>query len=102
MEPTTVSLAMLAVTQSVTIFSGLLPPVSEIRKATLSDAAVVHDVRTAEFMAAGLVIGIGVVATVLIKSPVPAMVSIIGAAALVAMYEGILQKNPTEKVTANV
>lgn len=102
MEPTTVSLAMLAVTQSVTVFSSLLPPVSEVRKATSADVSVLHDVRTAEFMAAGIVVGIGLVASALTKSPVPAMVAIIGAGALLCMYEGILQKTPTEKATANV
>ncbi len=95
MNDQTASLAMLSVTQTVAVFTTLLPPVTDVRKA-VGDEVMTNDVRMAEGMALGLVVIIGVTATAITKSPVPAMVSIAGAGGMVLMYESILATTPKE------
>ena len=95
------SATLLVVTASVTAFTALLPEFSEVRKAT-GQADLVNDVRMGEVAAFGMVTAIGLTATSLTKSPMPAMVGIISAVALVVMYESVLSATPKEKTNGTV
>jgi hypothetical protein len=87
--------ALLSVTASVTVFTALLPPFSEVRKAT-GNADMTNDVRMGELASGVLVVAIGLTASSMTKSPVPAMTSVVFAAALVCMYESVLAATPKE------
>jgi len=95
------SSTLLIVTASVTAFTSLLPEFSDVRKAT-GQADLTNDVRLGEVAAFGMVTAIGLTATSLTKSPIPAMVGIISAVALVVMYESVLSATPKEKVNGTV
>lgn len=97
-NPNVASATLLSVTQSVVCFSSLLPPLSEVRK-SVGDEDTVNDVRIGEFAASALVVAIGVTASTLTGSPIPAMVSVLSAAALVVMYESVLATQPKGKST---
>ncbi len=101
MSENVASSTLLVVTASLTAFTSLLPQFSEVRKAT-GQADLTNDVRMGEIAAFGLVVGIGLTATSLTKSPVPAMVGIISAVALVVMYESVLSATPKEKTNGTV
>jgi hypothetical protein len=81
---------LLSVTQSVVVFTALLPPFSEVRKASPKDLDMRKDVRLGEAAAGTLVLGIGVIAAGIAGSPAPVIASIICALVLVAMYESVL------------
>lgn len=84
------SAILLSVSQSVVVFTALLPPFAEIRKADKNDKDMVNDVRLGELAASALVIGIGVIASGVVNSPAPVAASVVCALALVGMYEGVL------------
>lgn len=87
--------ALIGVSSSVSVFNSLLPPFSEVRK-SVGELDMVNDVRMGEIASFALVVGIGVTATMLTKSPIPAIVSVVSAVALVMMYEAALQTTPRE------
>jgi len=91
------SVSLLAITSSISIFNSLCPPLHEVRQATGNNATVTNDVRVAEIAAVSLTVAIGLTGSGLTKSPVPAMLSIIAAGALVVMYESVLKSTPYEK-----
>lgn len=78
-------------TNSVVVFTSLLPPFADVRKASPMDHDMVNDVRLGEVAASALVIGVGVVASNVTGSSAPTIVSAIAAVALVAMYESVLR-----------
>ena len=86
--------ALLAVTQSVTVFVAFLPPLSDVRKASMSDTEFVADVRLGEMASAALTVGIGATVGAMIGTGVPFAVSILSAIALVALYEYALRGKP--------
>lgn len=90
------SASLLAITSSVGMFTGLLPSLSEVRK-TQGDPSVINDVRVGEIAASALTVSVGLMASSMVKSPVPAMVAVVSAVALVVMYESVLQSPPKEK-----
>lgn len=87
------SASLLSATQSIATFTALLPHLSDVRK-SIGDPDTVHDVRMGEIAASALVVSVGMIATSMVKSPVPAMVSVVSALALVVMYESVLQATP--------
>lgn len=89
------SASLLSITASIGVFDSLLPQFSDVRK-SLGEPDMANDVRMGEVAAFALVVGIGVTATVLTRSPIPATVSILSAAVLVIMYEAALQTTPKE------
>jgi len=92
---------LLVVTASVTAFTTLMPRFGDVRRAnTNSDTA--RDVRMGEAAALGMTVAIGITASSLTKSPVPAMVGVVSALALVLMYESVLQTKPTTGKATNV
>lgn len=101
MSESVASSTLLVVTASVTAFTALLPEFSDVRKAT-GQPDLVNDVRLGEVAAFGMVTAIGLTATSLTKSPVPAMVGILAATALVVMYESVLASYPKEKTNGTL
>lgn len=97
MDSAIASTSLLAITSSISIFNSLCPPFHEVRQATVQNRTTVNDVRTAEIAAVSLTVAIGLTGSGMTKSPAPAMLSIIAAAALVIMYESVLQQTPKEK-----
>lgn len=93
---------LLSVTQSVVVFTSLLPPFAEVRKADEHDADMRADVRMGEIAASTLVVGIGVIASAVTKSPLPAMASIVCAVILAAMYESVLRNYSWKGTATNV
>jgi hypothetical protein len=97
-SPELIGPATLAMTQSITLFSGFLPRFTDIKNGSRNDPGFATDVHIGEVAAAGLTIGIGVIATGLTGSNVPLVVSIIMCVGLVALYESAL--NYSGPVTA--
>lgn len=89
------SATLLSVTQSVAVFTTLLPPLSDVRKSR-GDADTVNDVRMGELASSALVVSIGLFASGMTNSPVPAMVAVVSAVGLVLMYESVLSATPKE------
>ena len=87
--------ALLAVTSSVSIFHSMLPPFSEVRKAT-GQEGIANDVRAGEVASAALVVGLGITATALTDSPIPLVTSILSILILIAVYERALTATPKE------
>jgi hypothetical protein len=84
----------LSVSSAIGTFTSLLPSIQDVRKASKNDADARTDVRLGEIASTALVIGIGIVASSVAESPIPAMAGILTALALVALYESILTMNP--------
>lgn len=89
------SASLLSVTQSVGVFGSMLPSFGEVRK-TMGDPAVINDVRMGELAASGIVISVGLIASIMVDSPVPAMIAVGCSGAMVLMYESVLQSTPKE------
>lgn len=87
----------LSLTQTFSIFTSLMPPFNEVRKAA-GDDATVNDVRTAAATGAALCIGLGLVEGAIIDSPTPLIASVISAAVLIGIYEFHLRQPPKEVV----
>lgn len=87
------SSVLLSVTTSVSTFTALLPPFSDVRKANKTDPDMRNDVRMGEAAASALVISIGLIASAMTDSHAPALVSVLAALILVAMYESVLSHN---------
>jgi hypothetical protein len=81
---------LLSVTQSVVVFTALLPPFGDVRKAGKGDIDTRKDVRLGEAAAATLVLGIGMLASGVAGSSAPVIASVICALVLIAMYESVL------------
>lgn len=92
----TVSVTMLAVTSAIGICTSLLPPLTEVRKATLTDRTVVEDVRMTELAAGALAVAVGVTASSLSGTPVPAVAAVIAVILIGLMYESVLRATPAE------
>ena len=90
-SPELISLAMLALTQSVTVFHQFLPPLTEIKHYDKSNRMESSDVRLGEFASVALTVGIGAVMSTLSGTTEPLMISVIAAAGLVAIYEYALK-----------
>lgn len=95
MDGAIASTSLLAITSSIGIFNSLCPPFHTIRQAT-GDPRTVADVRTAEVAAVALTVAIGLIGSGMTKSPLPAVLSVVAAGALVLMYESVLRSTPIE------
>jgi len=91
---------LIAITAGTAVFTSLLPPLHDVRK-SLADEGMVNDVRMGEGASSALVIGIGVVAAVMTRSPVPLLASVVATAAMVVMYESVLATQPKEMTHGN-
>lgn len=101
MSENVTSAVLLSATTAVPVFTGLLPSFPEVRR-SIGDPGTVNDVRLGEVAASGTVIAVGLIASSLVKSPVPAMVAVVAALGMVVMYESALRSYPTERKTHNV
>lgn len=89
------SVSLLALTSSVSMFSTFLPEFREVRKSK-GEPSFVNDVRMGEVAAVGLTLAIGISASALTNSPVPAGAAVVAALTLVIMYESVLKLPPKE------
>lgn len=96
MNSDTISASLLAVTSGVGLYTSFLPDMAEVRKA-MPDDELSRDVRIGEVAATSLTVAIGVTASSLSKSVVPAMLSIVAAGGMIFMYESILRSPAPEK-----
>lgn len=99
--------ATLSVTQGITAFSTFLPKLSEVRKATPeNNPDIAGDVRMGEVAAATITLGMGMIASSLTGSPVPAFASLIMTCVLIGIYETALRAdmplNPKNPLQATV
>lgn len=85
-----VSVAMLAVTSGLNVFQGLLPKLSEVRKADKT-SEIAADVRMGEVAASTMTLAVGTIASSLTNSPVPALVALLTVVVLVTIYESTLK-----------
>lgn len=93
-DPSLVGPASLAVTQTVAVFTTFLPKWDEIRqKDPAHNPEFAADVRMAEIGAVCVTVGVGVIASWLTGSPVPAAVSGFAALGMVFMYEVTLRSD---------
>lgn len=90
MSDATPTVSLLCITTAIATFTTVMPDISEVRKAS-KDSDLVNDVRVGEVSASVLMVGIGLVASSLTKSPVPAMFTIVAVVLLVLVYETVLQ-----------
>jgi hypothetical protein len=84
----------LALTQGIASFHTFIPSLSDIRKNNPADNPdFAADVRMGEVASVALTVGIGVIASSLTGSSVPALVSLVVALGLVVMYESVLRSD---------
>lgn len=86
-----VSIAALALTQTVAAFQGFLPPLVEVRRSHSNDPEAIQDVRIGEAASAALALGVGFTLTSLTGSMTPAVVSLLTAVGLIIVYESALR-----------
>ena len=95
MDASNTTVALMCVTTSVATFTSLMPDMSDVRKAS-PNSDIRNDVKMGEMTSAVVVIGIGLLGAFLVKSPIPAMASVVAIAGLCVMYEIVLATNPKE------
>lgn len=84
--------AMLSVTSGMQAFQGLLPKLSDIRKADpQNNPEIAADVRMGEVAGATLTMGIGLIASSLTQSSLPAVTALVMCIILIAVYESALR-----------
>lgn len=86
--------AALALGQGFSGFQWFLPKLADVRKADSKvDTDMVGDVRMGEFAAVTYTLGVGIIASAITKTPVPAYVSAALSIVLVCLYETALRNN---------
>lgn len=101
-DPNIFGPATLSVTQGIGAFNSFLPRLSEVRKANPHDNPdVAADVRMGEVAGVALTMGIGVIASSLTGSPVPAFTAAITCLVIIFLYESVLRAdNPMVPASA--
>jgi hypothetical protein len=94
MNESVLGIAVLALTQAVTVFHQFLPPLTDVRRSDSSNPSQVMDVRIGEAASVALTLGIGSILSVMVKKHEPFTIAAISAAGLVAIYEYTLRSNP--------
>ncbi len=97
MNGTVFSATMVPLTSAVGIFTGMLPDIKDVRKATRQDATMKHDMRVGQAAASVVVLSLGAAASHFSKSRLPLIASLIVVIGLVVMYETILTVTPPER-----
>lgn len=94
-QPEAIGPATLALAQTIGAFNVFLPKFSDIRRATPNiDRETTLDVRMGEVAALALSVGVGVIASALTGSPIPAFVALVMGGIMVCLYEATLRSNP--------
>lgn len=84
----------IAISQGIGAFQFLLPRLSEVRKAdAANNPDMVGDVRLGEVAAFTLTVGVGVIASSLAGTPVPAYVALLTGVVMICIYETALRGN---------
>lgn len=92
-----IGVATLALTQGFAQFQVFLPKLSEVRRATIdTHPDIAADVRVGEIAAVAGTMGVGIIASSLSGSPLPAYTSLIVCALMVCIYESVLRSHPVE------
>ncbi|SRR6266540_3566398 len=95
--------AMLAFSNGFNAFTQFLPRLGDVRKADPDDSAMAGDVRMGEVAAVAMTLSVGVIASSLTKSSVPAYTAIAVSLVLVCVYEAALRGDrPFERRLATV
>lgn len=95
LESGQVSVVALAGIQGVSVFTSLLPAISEIRQANpTTQTTFVKDVRTSELMSSLITLGMGTLLALMMDNPLPLYVAVISSTAMVLVYESLLRKVP--------
>lgn len=94
-SPELVGVVTLSLTQAVSVFNAFLPPLTDVRRSSVSSRAALLDVRVGEIAASAMVLGIGAVLSTLVGNYRPLMVSIAGALGMIGVYEFTL-RSPSE------
>lgn len=97
-SPDQAGVTLLAMTQALTAFNAYLPPIGDVRKAS-ADTELASDVRMGELMAGTLTVAVGATAAAVIGNAAPFWISVLAAAALVALYEWTLRGRPFSQPT---
>ncbi len=84
----------LAMTQAVTAYTFFLPKITDVRKTSMADTEAIADIRTGEAAAFVVSLGVGMVCSGLSGSSLPAMISLLMALVITALYESVLRKEP--------
>jgi hypothetical protein len=94
MDANVIGPATLSITQAVSAFHSFLPPFADIRKQHPADnPAFAADVRMGEIASVTVTLGIGLIASSLTGSPMPAYTALVMSAILVTLYESTLRSN---------
>lgn len=87
------NITALAAIQGTSIFAALMPDLQEVRRANPTvHADFVADMRTAEFMSAGITISIALLVSILTRDKQPLIVGAIASASLITAYETVLYR----------
>lgn len=87
MDGAVASMALNAAVQGGSAFSNFLPKITDVSAKNPNDESYANDIRMGEIAAITVTIGIGVIASSLCGSSVPAVTSLVMCAILVALYE---------------
>lgn len=82
--------ATVSLGQSVSAYSFFLPPLREVRQAPVHDSTMRGDVRMGQFAAGVVSVGVGVMLSYLVGSPIPTVVAILTALMVGVLYETAL------------
>jgi hypothetical protein len=90
--PEAIGPATMAITTGISLFQGLLPPLTEIRKKDpASDPEFAADVRMGEFACVAILVGVGAMTGTMVGRMTPFTVAILMGAFLVCLYEWALR-----------
>lgn len=90
--PEAIGPATLAISTGVSLFQGLLPPLTEIRKKDPSnDPEFAADVRMGEFACVAILLSIGAMTGTMVGRMTPFTVAVLVGALLLALYEWTLR-----------
>lgn len=92
MADASVGIATLAITQGFAQFNVFLPRISDVRKAAPGDD-ISADVHVGELAAIAGTMGVGIIASSLSGSKLPAIVSAVVCVLMVGIYESVLRSH---------
>jgi len=85
----------LGMTQTIAICTAMLPPITEVRRASDHDVSYATEVHAAEAVAAAVALSVGAVTSLAVKDTGPLIASAVIVGALVVAYEISLRKPAT-------
>lgn len=82
--------ATVSLGQSISAYSFFLPPLREVRQATVNSPVIRGDVRLGQVAAGVVSIGVGVMLSYLVGSAIPTVVALLTATMVAVIYETAL------------